>query len=121
MKIFSFPIIFFVFLTKAAFAGGSLGGGGALQLEQMALSETMLASTDLREAMGSSAGGGGAIIEVQSSDFTIVTTDAAQGKDLMYRDTPVRAAAVDTQAKVLILHPVEDPSITVIVKDAGSK
>lgn len=132
-----FLSVMMTFISNITLAGSTGGGFPGLQLENLALSETMMSAVDMQEVIaGSGAGGGGAVkleamggstggvgvmIEVQSSDFTIVTTDAAQGNELVYRDTTVRAAAMDTQAKVLIMHPVEDPSITIIVKDAGSK
>jgi hypothetical protein len=50
-----------------------------------------------------------------------VKTDAAEGKDFVYRDMNVRATGIDPESKIVTMTLVDDPSVTVVVKDAESK
>jgi hypothetical protein len=127
-----------------ALAGTGLGGGGlGKQLQEVALSETMLSTARMEELLGdklkldigtlpqnirttrlmesSSEAPAGILIEVQPSDFDLVKTDAAEGKEFVYRDMDVRATGIDPESKIVTMTLVDDPSVTVVVKDAESK
>ncbi len=138
--------LFVLFLSLPSIASaGTIGGGGGLgkQLHEVALSETMLSTARMEELLGdnlkldlgnlprnirstrlmesSSEAPAGILIEVQASDFALVTADAAEGKEFVYRDMSVRATGIDPESKIVTMTLVDDPSMTVLVKDAESK
>ncbi len=134
---------FHIVSAGTVFAGTGLGGGGAgrQQLQEMALSETMLSAIAMQEVAGRFAVGGqleslrmsrpaarmmessvdqpaGVLIEVESSDFALIAADAANGKDFLYRDVPVRVTESDTENEIVTMSPIEDSSVTIVVKAA---
>ncbi len=63
----------------------------------------------------------GILIEVQPADFDLVAADASEGREFVYRDATVRATAVEPESKTVVMSLQDDPSVTIIVKYAGSK
>ncbi|MDQ3232924.1 MAG: hypothetical protein M3Q07_13985 [Pseudobdellovibrionaceae bacterium] len=143
MKAYSFILVLTAFLSSFAFAGGSLGGGGAgKELQEIALSETTLSATRMAEILGdtlklnlgtlpknirttrlvesSTVAPAGILLEVQPTDFDLVTASAAEGKEFIYRDLTVRATGMDPESRIVTMTLVDDPSVTIVVKDAES-
>jgi hypothetical protein len=141
MKIYLLALLL---ISGTAFSGGSAGGGGlGKQLQEVALSETMLSTARMEELLGdnlkldiaalpqnirttrlmelSSEAPAGILLEVQPTDFDLVSVAAAEGKDFVYRDMNVRATGIDPESKIVTMTLVDDPSVTVVVKDAESK
>lgn len=136
----SFHIIF----AGAVFAGTGLGDGGAgKQLQEAALSETILSTTRMEEILGnnpkldlenirkdirstrlmesSSNAPAGILLDVQPTDFDQATALAAEGKEFVYREMSVRAMGIDRESKIVTMTLVEDSSLTIVVKDAENK
>jgi tRNA threonylcarbamoyladenosine modification (KEOPS) complex Pcc1 subunit len=131
---------FYFAITEALFAGSGLGGGGlGKQLQEFAMSETMLSAIEMREVIRSadirpetetlrmsrrtSIGmesdidqPAGVLIEVKASDFSEIAADALIGKDFIYRDITVRVTESDTENEIVTMSPIEDSSVTIVVK-----
>lgn len=128
-------------IYSTACLAGQTGGGGGLgkQLQEMAISESLLSELEMRDvtgrslvqqqsesfAMRRSVRGmmesavdqpQGILIEVKASDFSLVAADAADCKDFIYRDVPVRVVELSTEKEIVTMSPIEDPSITIVVK-----
>ncbi|HYX35794.1 MAG TPA: hypothetical protein VE954_22070 [Oligoflexus sp.] len=137
-------LLFYIAFSGSTFAGSGIGGGGlGKELQEIALSETMLSTARMEELLGdnlkldlgnlpknirstrlmesSSEAPAGILIEVQPSDFALVTAAAAEGKEFVYRDLAVRATGIDPESKIVTMTLVDDPSMTVVVKDAESQ
>lgn len=134
-------LLFYIVLSESAFAGSGIGGGGlGVQLQDVALSETMLSTARMEELLGndlkldigtlpqnirttrlmesSSEVPAGILLEVKPTDFDLVSVAAAEGKEFVYRDMDVRATSIDPESKIVTMSLVDDPSVTIVVKDA---
>jgi hypothetical protein len=137
-------IIGICLISLPVFAGGTAGGGGlGKQLQEVALSESMLSTVRMEEILGenlkldignlhkdlrwtrlmesSSEVPAVILLEMQPTDFDLVSVAAAEGKEFVYRDMDVRATGIDPESKIVTMTLVDDPSVTVVVKDAESK
>jgi hypothetical protein len=118
MKALSYIIISTTLLTSHVFAGGSLGGGGAsLQLQEMAMSEKIISTIDMSESVDDNVVS--VEIELKASVFSDIATDALNGNDFIYRNVPVRVTELDEETLTMI--PIDDSSLTLIVKAESSK
>ncbi len=140
MKKFLLAALYYIAFSGTTFAGSGIGGGGlGKQLQEVAMSETMLSAIEMREvirsadirpetetlrmsrrtAIGMESGidqPAGVLIEVKASDFSAIAADALTGKDFIYRDITVRVTESDTENEIVTMSPIEDSSVTIVVK-----
>jgi hypothetical protein len=139
-SILSIAAVFYFFaISSEISAGTGLGGGGARQLQDIALSETALPASRLAEILdgspklnmenhvpgirsvklmeSSSETHSGVLIEVKPTDFNLVVSDASEGREFVYRDATVGATFIDPEFRTVIMSLLEVPSVTIIVKD----
>ncbi len=138
-----FTLAFLSVISTAALAGGGIGGGGlGKELQEVAVSETMLSTAGMAEILGeivkldfgnlhkdmksttlmegSNNTAAGILIEVQKSDFDLIVTEATGGKEIVYRNATMRATGVDQDSRIVTMSMIDDPSVTIVVKDAES-
>lgn len=147
MKKFLLAVLQCSIFTGVALAGSGIGGGGlGVQLQEVAMSETLMSAKEIHEVLGIAGDGvgftektidsnsdqfaslaesstgkpAGILIKVNPSDFALIAKDAAGGHAIVYRDAEARAASANAQTSSVTLKLVEDPSITIVVRNTDN-